>query len=71
MPIPDFLEGAADLHVHSSPDVDPRRFDDIELAQEASRAGMSALVIKSHHNSTVERASLVSRIVPEIQVFGG
>jgi len=68
---PDFLEGAADLHVHSSPDVDPRRFDDIELAQEAARAGMAALLIKSHQNSTVERASLVSKIVPEIQVFGG
>ena len=71
MPIPDFLEGAADLHVHSSPDVDPRRFDDIELAREAARAGMSALLIKSHQNSTVERASLVSKIVPDIQVFGG
>jgi len=71
MPIPDFLEGAADLHVHSSPDVDARRFDDIELAREAVRAGMSALLIKSHQNSTVERASLVSKIVPEIQVFGG
>src|SRR6266550_2882967 len=71
MPIPDFLDGAADLHVHSSPDVDPRRFDDIDLAREAARAGMSALLIKSHQNSTVERASLVSKIVPEIQIFGG
>jgi len=70
MPIPDFLEGAADLHVHSSPDVDPRRFDDIELAREAARAGMSALLIKSHQNSTVERASLVSKIAPDIQIFG-
>src|SRR6266478_10035360 len=71
MPTPDFLEGAVDLHVHSSPDVDPRRFDDIELAREAVRAGMSALLIKSHQNSTVERASLVSKIVPEIRVYGG
>ena len=68
---PDFLGGAADLHVHSSPDVDPRRFDDLELAQEAARAGMAALLIKSHQSSTVERAILVSKIVPEIQVFGG
>jgi hypothetical protein len=71
MPFPDFLEGAADLHVHSSPDVVPRRFDDIELAQEAVRAGMSALLIKSHENSTVERAALVSKIVPGVRVFGG
>jgi len=71
MKIPAFLEGAVDLHVHSSPDVDARRFDDIDLAREAARARMSALLIKSHQNSTVERATLVSKIVPEIQVFGG
>ena len=71
MRIPDFLQGAADLHVHSSPDVDPRRYDDLDLAREAARAGMSAVLIKSHQNSTVERAMLVSRVVPEIRVFGG
>ena len=67
----DFLEGAVDLHVHSAPDVDARRFNDIELAREAARAGMGAILIKSHQNSTVERAFLVSRIVPEIRVYGG
>lgn len=67
----DFLRGAVDLHVHSSPDTDPRRFDDFELAREAARAGMSALLIKSHQFSTVERAWLVSRAVADIAVFGG
>jgi hypothetical protein len=71
MLLPDFLEGAADLHVHSSPDVDPRRYDDFDLAREAARAGMSAVLIKSHQNSTVERAILVSKVVPAIRVFGG
>ena len=33
--LPEYLRGAVDLHVHSSPDVVPRRFDDIELAREA------------------------------------
>jgi len=69
--LPDFLEGAVDLHVHSAPDVDVRRFNDIELAREAARAGMSAILIKSHQNSTVERAWLVSQWVPEVRVFGG
>ena len=68
---PDFLEGAVDLHVHSAPDVDVRRFNDIELAQEAARAGMGAILIKSHQNSTVERAWLVSQWIPGIRVFGG
>lgn len=69
--LPDFLEGAVDLHVHSAPDVDVRRFNDIELAREAARAGMGAVLIKSHQNSTVERAWLVSQIVPGIRVYGG
>lgn len=69
--LPDFLEGAIDLHVHSAPDVDPRRFDDLELAEEARRVGMRALLIKSHQNSTVERAWLVSKVISGIQVFGG
>ena len=34
----DYLEGAVDLHVHSSPDVDLRRYDDVALAREAARA---------------------------------
>jgi hypothetical protein len=67
----DFLHGAVDLHVHSKPDVDPRRFDDIDLAREAARAGMAALVLKSHQSSTVERAWLTSKVVPEIPVYGG
>lgn len=71
MRLPDYLEGAVDLHVHSSPDIDPRRYDDIELAREAARAGFGAILIKSHQTSTVERACLVSRIVEGIDVYGG
>ena len=67
----DLIEGAADIHVHSAPDIDPRRYDDIDLAREAARAGMSALVLKSHQNSTVERAIIASKVVAGIQVFGG
>ena len=29
--LPNFLEDAIDLHVHSAPDVDARRFNDLEL----------------------------------------
>lgn len=71
MGLPDFLEGAADFHVHSSPDVDPRLYDDLELAREAARAGMTALLLKSHQSSTVERAWLASKVIPELRVFGG
>jgi hypothetical protein len=69
--LPDYLEGAVDLHVHSAPDVDKRRFDDLELARAAKDAGVGAVLIKSHQNSTVERAWLVSQCVPGIRVYGG
>lgn len=69
--LPDFLEGAVDLHVHSAPDADRRRYNDIELAEEAARAGMGAVLLKSHQNSTVERAYLVSRVVSGVDVYGG
>ncbi|MEO8371761.1 MAG: DUF6282 family protein [Candidatus Solibacter sp.] len=57
--------------MHSAPDVDPRRFNDLELVVEAARAGVAAVLIKSHQNSTVERAWLVEKVVPGIRVFGG
>jgi hypothetical protein len=69
--LPDFLNGAVDLHVHSAPDTDARRFNDIELAREAASAAMGAILIKSHQNSTVERAWLVSQWIPQVKVFGG
>ena len=69
--LPDYLAGAVDLHVHSAPDVDKRRFDDLELARAAKDAGVGAVLIKSHQNSTVERAWLVAQCVPGIRVYGG
>jgi hypothetical protein len=69
--LPGYLEGAVDLHVHSSPDVDRRRFNDLELAWAAQEAGIGAVLIKSHQNSTVERAWLVGQCVPGIRVYGG
>lgn len=69
--LPGYLEGAVDLHVHSSPDVDRRRFNDLELARAAQEAGLGAVLIKSHQNSTVERAWLVAQCVPGIRVYGG
>ena len=71
MKLPEWLHGAIDMHVHSAPDLDPRRQDDLELAREAASAGLGGIVIKNHHGSTVERAWLVSKTVPGIRVMGG
>ncbi len=64
------LTGAVDLHVHGGPDLAPRRHSDIELARRAQAAGMRALVIKSHVESTVGRAAL-AREATGFDVFGG
>ncbi len=69
--LPDYLQGAVDLHVHSAPDIVPRRFDDIELAREAARAGFAGLLLKNHMVPTMDRAYLVRQIVPDIAVHGG
>jgi hypothetical protein len=65
------LEGTIDLHVHSAPDVWPRRLDDLSLAREAAAAGMRAVVLKSHHTLTADRAAIVDNLVEGVRVFGG
>ena len=47
------FEGAVDLHVHPAPSPMPRRMDGAEAARLAGEAGFDAIVVKSHHHSTV------------------
>jgi hypothetical protein len=64
------LEGAVDLHVHGAPDVVARRYTDLELAARAREAGMRAIVLKSHVESTVGRAAAVAAATG-FEVHGG
>ena len=66
----DLIRGTIDMHVHTAPDIAPRKTDDLELAKTAAEAGMGGLILKSHLGSTVERAYLLNQIVPGIRVFG-
>jgi hypothetical protein len=65
------LAGAIDMHCHPFPDLFPRLADDLDIAIAARDAGMKALMLKCHHESTVSRAYLIQRVVPGIHVFGG
>ena len=47
------LEGAVDLHVHPAPSPLPRRIDARAAGELAGAAGFDAIVVKSHHHSTV------------------
>ena len=65
------VAGAIDLHCHPFPDLFPSFADDVDIVIAARDAGMKAIVMKCHHESTVSRAYLVQRMVPGIRVFGG
>lgn len=68
--IRELLRGAYDLHVHSAPDLLPRRMDDIEMAERIRAAGMGGYAIKSHFFCTSERAELIRKMVPECDAVG-
>jgi len=63
--------GVIDMHVHPDPDVFGRALDDAELAMGARRKGMRGIVIKNHVVPTADRAAIVMRQVPGIEVWGG
>lgn len=65
------LRGAIDMHVHAAPDVLPRKFDDVLLAQRTVASGMAGFVLKSHYICTADRATLVRAMFPTVQAFGG
>jgi len=64
------ITNAFDMHVHSSPDVLKRKFDDLELAQRFTDAGMSGFCLKSHYFCTSERAELVRKVYPNCNAVG-
>ena len=65
------IQGACDLHLHSYPDIFPRILDDVDYAQICRDAGMRAIVLKCHADSTMGRAYHTMKQVKGIQVFGG
>ncbi len=64
------LDGTIDLHVHTGPDIFPRRVTAMEAAVAARSVGMAALLIKSHSTDTSARAEMV-RDATGFPVFGG
>lgn len=65
------VHDAIDLHFHTHPDLFPRLTDDIGVVVAARDAGMRAVLIKAHHENTVTRAYLMSRMIPGIRIYGG
>ncbi|MGI5152864.1 DUF6282 family protein [Plantactinospora sp. CA-294935] len=64
------VQGAYDTHVHIAPDVMERRIDDLDLASRFAEVGLAGFVLKSHYVPTAERAAVVRKAVPGVDVLG-
>ena len=64
--IDNLLVGAIDPHVHSGPSIAPRSLDHLELAREASKAGLAAVVTKDHDYAGVMTAALIAKHFPDL-----
>ncbi|MFT4057618.1 MAG: DUF6282 family protein [Novosphingobium sp.] len=73
--LPDeLLVGTIDTHIHSGPWLTscPGRLDPFQIAEQAKAAGMAGVVFYDHTlGNSCGTAWLASRVVPEIDVFGG
>jgi hypothetical protein len=66
----ELVRGAFDLHIHIAPDTVERRIDDVSLARRFEEVGLVGFILKSHYNSTAERAAVVRGVVPGIEARG-
>lgn len=64
------LVGSIDMHLHAGPDIMPCCVDALEAAKQAKRAGMRAIVLKSHTYPSAPLATIVNQLIPEVEVFG-
>lgn len=59
--IRELMDGAFDLHIHSSPSHVARIIDDVALYAGAAGHGMGGIMIKCHYEPTAARAEIVNR----------
>lgn len=62
------LKGAVDLHCHSGPSTMPRLVDHIQAIEQASEAGMRAVVFKDHYYPTGPIAEMLNARFPQLNV---
>jgi hypothetical protein len=77
----ELLQGAIDCHIHAYPDFVHRSQDMIQIAVDASRAGMRALAFKDHWNISCNAAYLAQRYIDNlvergelnhrVEIYGG
>lgn len=67
----EYVKNAWDIHVHASPSLFPRWGDAVDLASECSKHSMAGFVLKYHHGSSVEVASIANKNFGDIKIYGG
>jgi hypothetical protein len=67
----ELVRGVIDLHVHATPDIFARPYDEVELARQAADVGYRAILFKSHAAINADRIYYVRKMVPGIAIFGG
>src|SRR2546427_6512549 len=77
----ELLKGAIDCHIHAYPDFVNRSQDMIQIAIDASKAGMRALAFKDHWNVSANAAFLAQRhidylvekgeLTHRVEIYGG
>ena len=67
----ELLEGVIDFHVHAAPDTIQRPYNEYEIAENACKAGMRAILLKNANTNTSISAFLLKKMVPNIDIFGG
>jgi hypothetical protein len=66
--IASLMKGAVDLHCHSGPSTMPRLVDHIQAVEQASEAGMRAVVFKDHYYATGPIAEMLNARFPQLKV---
>ena len=67
----ELLSGTYDLHIHTAPDVIPRKCTDEETVRRLEAAGMKGCAIKCHYFETAARAALLQERFPQMIIVGG
>ncbi len=65
----DLLRGAIDIHVHQAPSLF-HRHNFLDVVRDARDKGFRAVVLKSHHMMTTDRAADAMRQIEGIEVYG-
>lgn len=65
----ELIRGAVDVHVHQAPSLFHRHYF-MDVVKDARDRGMKAVVLKSHHMMTTDRAAHARESVSGIDVFG-